>query len=140
MKESPQPLLAQLMQTLGSVESRLEGALEPVGLSLAKYKALAHLARAEEPLPLGTLAERFRCVRSNMTQLVDRLEAEGLAVRTFDPQDRRCVRAQLTAAGRARYAAGVKALDAAEKALFAPLKKGQREGLLAALQLLRDEE
>lgn len=140
MKDSPQPLLAQLMQTLGSVESRLESALEPVGLSLAKYKALSQLARAEEPLPLGTLAERFACVRSNITQLVDRLEAEGLAERTFDPQDRRCVRAQLTAEGRARYAAGVKALSAAEKALFAPLKKQQRDGLLAALELLREQE
>ncbi|HET9450991.1 MAG TPA: hypothetical protein VFO83_08925, partial [Aggregicoccus sp.] len=59
---------------------------------------------------------------------------------TFDPQDRRCVRAQLTAEGRARYAAGVKALSAAEKALFAPLKKQQRDGLLAALELLREQE
>ena len=140
MKDSPQPLLAQLMQTLGSVESRLERALEPVGLSLAKYKALSQLARAEEPLPLGMLADRFACVRSNITQLVDRLEAEGLVVRTFDPEDRRRVRAELTATGRARYAAGVKALNAAEQALFAPLKKQQREGLLAALELLREEE
>ena len=139
MKDSPQPLLAQLMQTLGSVESRLESALETVGLSIAKYRALAQLARSDEPLPLSELAERCACVRSNITQLVDRLEAEGLAERTLDPQDRRCVRARLTDAGRARYAAGVKALDAAQKALFAPLKKQQRDGLLAALELLREE-
>jgi len=139
MKDSPHPLLVQLMQTLGSVESRLEGALAPAGLSIAKYKALAQLARSDEPLPLGELAERCACVRSNITQLVDRLEAEGLVTRVYDPEDRRCVRAQLTDEGRARHAAGVKALDAAQKALFAPLKKQQRDGLLAALELLREE-
>ena len=139
MKDSPHPLLVQLMQTLGSVESRLESALAPAGLSIAKYKALAQLARSDEPLPLGELAERCDCVRSNITQLVDRLEAEGLVTRVYDPEDRRCVRAQLTAEGRTRHAAGVKALDAAQKALFAPLKKQQRDGLLAALELLREE-
>jgi len=139
MKDSPHPLLVQLMQTLGSVESRLEGALAPAGLSIAKYKALAQLARSDGPLPLGELAERCACVRSNITQLVDRLEAEGLVRRVYDPEDRRSVRAQLTEEGRSRHAAGVKALDAAQKALFAPLKKQQREGLLAALELLREE-
>ena len=31
----------------------------------------------DEPLPLSQLAERCSCVRSNITQLVDRLEADG---------------------------------------------------------------
>ena len=137
MKDSPLTLLAQLMRTLGSVESRLESALEPVGLSVAKFRALAQLVDVEEGLPLSTLAERCACVRSNITQLVDRLEAEGLVVRAVDPRDRRSVRAELTALGRSRHAAGARALEAEEKALLARLKKPQRESLLAALELLR---
>jgi DNA-binding MarR family transcriptional regulator len=36
------------------------------------------------------------CVRSNITQLIDRMQAEGLVRRIPDPQDRRSVRAALT--------------------------------------------
>jgi DNA-binding MarR family transcriptional regulator len=140
MKDSPLTLLAQLMRTLGSVESRLESALEPVGLSVAKFRALAQLVGVEEGLPLSTLAERCACVRSNITQLVDRLEAEGLVQRAVDPHDRRSVRAELTPLGRSRHAAGARALEAEEKALLARLKKPQRESLLAALELLRSEQ
>ena len=129
--------LGQFLQSLHAVESRLEAALEPVGLSLAKFGVLAQLAAAGEPLPLGTLAERRACVRSNITQLVDRLEAEGLVRRSDDPKDRRSVRAELTDEGRARYQAGLKALARMEKELFEPLGNPQRDKLLELLAALR---
>ena len=113
--------LGQFIQSLHAVESRLEAALEPLGLSLAKFGALAQLAAAGEPLPLSTLAERRACVRSNITQLVDRLEADGLVKRSDDPRDRRSVRAELTDEGRARYEAGLEALTTTERELFEPL-------------------
>ena len=47
-------------------------------LSVAKYSALKHLALADEPLSLSEMAARLVCVRSNISQLVDRLEADGL--------------------------------------------------------------
>ena len=71
----------RLLWGLKHIEERFEAALEPIGLSLAKFGALANLVEAGEALPLRTLAERCACVRSNMTQLVDRLEAEKLVVR-----------------------------------------------------------
>src|SRR3981189_515570 len=71
------------------LESRLEARLSDVGLSLAKLAALNRLTEAGESLPLGQLAERLSCVKSNVTQLVDRLEADGLVSRTADPNDRR---------------------------------------------------
>ena len=49
------------------------------------------------PISLSELAEKLTCVRSNVTQLVDRLEADGLAKRADDPADRRAVRAKVTA-------------------------------------------
>src|SRR5687768_955841 len=104
MNEAPPRALIQILRALGTVEERLEDALEPLGLSLAKLKALAQLVEAGEPLPLGTLAERCACVRSNITQLVDRMEADRLVVRSDDPRDRRSVRAELTEAGRTRHA------------------------------------
>ena len=75
---------------------------------MAKYSALKQLAAADEPLSLSELAARLVCVRSNISQLVDRLEADGLVRRVEDPRDRRCVRAALTDLGRERQAAGAR--------------------------------
>jgi DNA-binding MarR family transcriptional regulator len=59
---------------------------------------------------LGELAQRLACVRSNVTQLVDRLEADGLVKREADSADRRSIRAVVTDAGRERQVAGSQAL------------------------------
>ena len=124
----------QVLDTLGAVASRLEAALEPVGLSLAKFGVLARLVSAGEPLPLSTLAERSACVRSNITQLVDRLESDKLVVRVSDPHDRRLVRAALTAEGRARHDAAARALGEAERTLPPAL----RESLLRLAAVAAD--
>lgn len=116
-----------------AVQSQLEASLEPLGLSLAKLGVLAKLVDAGEPVSLGTLADRMACVRSNITQLIDRLEVERLVVRIHDPRDRRTVRAALTEQGRARHAAGAAALNEAERRLFEGLDDGQRQRLLELL-------
>ena len=67
-------------------------ALAGVGLSNAKFEALSVLVSQDRPISLSELAEKLTCVRSNVTQLVDRLEADGLVKRTDDPADRRAVR------------------------------------------------
>jgi DNA-binding MarR family transcriptional regulator len=99
-------VMALLLRIANRIERRLDEVLEPVELSMVKYSALAKLAQAEEPLPLGELAARLVSVRSNISQLVDRLEADGLVRRVEDPRDRRCVRATLTPLGRERQEAG----------------------------------
>jgi DNA-binding MarR family transcriptional regulator len=130
-------LIFQVVGVLQDVGHRLEHALEPVGLSVAKFGVLARLAVAGEPLPLGTLAERCACVRSNITQLVDRLEAERLVARAPDPRDRRSTRAELTEEGRRRYEEGLKAIEAAEQQVFAGLPEEERAQLLRLLRGLR---
>ena len=90
-----------------SIEDRLEAALATVSLSPPKFAALSVLMAANQPLSLSELAAKLTCVRSNVTQLVDRLEADGLVKRTDDPSDRRGVRAEATALGRERQAAGL---------------------------------
>ena len=121
------------------VEGSLERALDRVGLSMAKFKVLSQLLEAGEPLALGALAERCSCVRSNMTQLIDRLETEKLVERVNDPGDRRSVRALLTAAGRERYAEGARVLGEAEREVFAPLGEVERIALTRLFQLLKRE-
>ncbi len=130
-------LSAQLLGSLHAVQVHLEKALEPLGLSLAKFGVLSNLAEAGEPLPLSALAERQACVRSNITQLIDRLEAERLVLRTPDPHDRRSVRAQLTDEGQARRRAGLQAVRQAEAALFEHLPAEEREWLMTMLRGLQ---
>jgi DNA-binding MarR family transcriptional regulator len=126
----------RLIAAFKQVEERFESALEPLGLSLAKFGCLANLVEAGEALPLRTLAERCACVRSNMTQLVDRLEAEKLVVRADDPHDRRSVRAALTSEGRARHAEGLKAIRTVERELFSRLTAKRAEEMLESLRVL----
>lgn len=125
----PHHLLSSVMQVAANVQERLESALAPTGLSLAKLGALKHLAEVTEPLPLGQLAERIACVKSNVTQLIDRLEADGLVRRVPDPDDRRSVRAAITDVGRQRYHAGMEALRRAERALVAALPLPDQQAL-----------
>src|ERR1043165_3567008 len=70
-----------LLEVARIVQERVEAALESVGLSGPKYMTLEQLVRAGEPMSLSALADCRKCVRSNITQLVDRLEADGLVVR-----------------------------------------------------------
>lgn len=138
MKETPPAPLAFLMLgTVHEMEAQLESALGHVGLSLAKFGVLARLAEAGEPLALGCLAERCSCVRSNMTQLVDRLEADQLVERLDDPTDRRSIKAALTSEGRNRYEDGVRLLDDAEREVFAGLAEPERATLTQLLRSLQ---
>ena len=111
------------------LESRLEARLSEVGLSLAKLAALNRLTEAGESLPLGQLADRLSCVKSNVTQLVDRLEADGLVSRTADPNDRRSRLAVLTDAGRTAYAKGSEIQMQAERELFGVLTQEESDRL-----------
>jgi DNA-binding MarR family transcriptional regulator len=69
----------------------------------------------DQPISLSELAEKLTCVRSNVTQLVDRLEADGLVKRIDDPTDRRAVRAEVTPLGRERYSVGARVVNAVLK-------------------------
>jgi DNA-binding MarR family transcriptional regulator len=112
----PNPL-TQVLHVAHTLEARLERDLAAEGLSLAKVGVLNALAAAEQPITLGEIAENVGCVRSNITQLVDRLESEGLVQRVADPSDRRVKRAQLTPAGRRSQADGARVLQEHERAV-----------------------
>jgi DNA-binding MarR family transcriptional regulator len=69
-------------------------------LRLAPRQAFVlHELGREQPLSMRDLAERLKCDPSNITGLVDRLEARGLVERRPDPRDRRVTAVALTAAG-----------------------------------------
>jgi DNA-binding MarR family transcriptional regulator len=129
--------LVAMLRATHEWQDRIESALSTIGLSAAKFEALRHLATSAEPLTLSELADEASCVRSNITQLVDRLEADALVERVDDPYDRRVIRARLTSLGRDRYAAGAKLVDAVSGEFCAAITAPDRAALnrlLARLQ------
>ena len=131
--EKDRQLMFSLVNAGRAVEQRLGEALARVGLSLAKFGALTHLMEAGEPLGLGECARKMTCVRSNITQLMDRLEADGLVRRVEDPHDRRAVRAEVTPLGVRRQAAGAKEVAKVQAELARTLKGMDRRTLQRAL-------
>jgi MarR family 2-MHQ and catechol resistance regulon transcriptional repressor len=129
--------MSVFLRTAHAIERRLEEALETVELSAPKYSALTKLVQEEEPLALSELAARMTCVRSNITQLVDRLEADGLVRRVEDPRDRRSVRAALTPLGRERQAAGAELMKKLHEEVEEKLSGIDRGTLVRALSLLQ---
>ncbi len=137
MADTQRTGLFAVLHASGVLETRIEARLSEVGLSLAKLAALHHLSEAGESLPLGQLAERLACVKSNVTQLVDRLEADGLVSRAADANDRRSRLAVLSATGREAYARGRQIQQQAERELFAALtpdESAKLHELLAKLE------
>src|SRR5919198_4505386 len=74
------------------------------GMPLAWYEVLLHLWNAPgRRLRIQQLASRALFSKSGLSQLVSRMEAEGLVVREECPSDRRGTNAVLTPAGRRAF-------------------------------------
>src|ERR1700677_933578 len=126
-----------LIHAAHNIESRLEEALATVNLSGPKFAALSVLVAQDQPLSLSELAEKLTCVRSNVTQLVDRLEADGLAKRIDDPSDRRGVKAEVTKLGRERHTAGLKVVNKVHEEPRKQLSAVDQTALLRALDAIQ---
>jgi DNA-binding MarR family transcriptional regulator len=126
-------LTERLLALSRALSERLEAAAAGHGVSLAKLQVLQVLVAAGEPLPLGVLTERLGCARSNVTRLVDGLEADGLVRRAPDGRDRRSVRARLTSEGGRRCIAATAAVAAAETEFLGRLPADARALLRQAL-------
>jgi DNA-binding MarR family transcriptional regulator len=74
--------------------------LGELGLSFQQSMALMSLEPGR-PVPMSTLATTLQCDNSNVTGIVDRLEAAGLAERRAEPHDRRVKAVALTPHGEA---------------------------------------
>jgi DNA-binding MarR family transcriptional regulator len=128
--------LKALFHTAGTVQAHAELKLAAVGLSLPKLAALTALSEAGESMALSQLAERLSCVKSNITQLVDRLEADGFVTRSPDANDRRARLAVLTPEGRAAYEQGTRIYEETERDLLAGLEPAEARQLAALMEKL----
>jgi DNA-binding MarR family transcriptional regulator len=130
------PMFA-LLEAARNVQGKFEAALDSVGLSPAKYQALDALVKAGQPMALSELAGCLNCVRSNVTQLADRLESDGLMQRVDDPTDRRAIRAVITPLGMEKHGAGAKVIRALQEQYAGKISESDREAFSRVLSELR---
>jgi DNA-binding MarR family transcriptional regulator len=82
--------------------SAVDGALRPHGLTFARYEALVLLTFSRRGLlPMRVMGERLQLHPTSVTNIVDRLQADGLVRRTPHPTDRRAILVGITEAGAA---------------------------------------
>ncbi|MFE1307883.1 MarR family winged helix-turn-helix transcriptional regulator [Streptomyces sp. NPDC058755] len=87
----PDAVTMEVVELIGDVVARFYADYE---LAAGEHALTGPQARllsllSLEPLPMRKLAQKLRCEPSNVTGIVDRLEARGLVVRRPDPADRR---------------------------------------------------
>ncbi len=138
MDEKLSRLLGLLYRTEKTTDARINTLLQPIGLTCAQHYVLQLLSMAGEPVQLGLIAEQLHTVRSNVTQMIDRLAAEGLVERIFDPTDRRRVLAHITEEGRRRFEAASHFGSQIEQDLLVHFSQEERDQLITLLSRLEE--
>lgn len=105
------------------------------GLTPSLLSALAVIDH-HGPLTLGALAEHERLAPPSVTKIVTRLEADGLVVRTPDPDDRRVCRVSTSPQGDALMAESRRRKTAWLTDRIRGLDPDQRRRLADALDVL----
>lgn len=90
-------VIALLARIVDRFTKDYESAAGAQDLTTVQAKVLAALA---EPMPMHRIAEKLGSERSNVTGIIDRLEARGLVERHADTRDRRIKNIVATEAGR----------------------------------------
>ncbi|NED16143.1 MarR family transcriptional regulator [Streptomyces sp. SID9124] len=113
------PLTLEVIELIGTVVARYyeeyERAAAAHSLTGAQARVLGLLS--VEPLPMRRIAQKLKCEPSNVTGIVDRLEARGLVERRPDPADRRVKLAAPTERGAATASQLRDSLDFAREPL-----------------------
>ncbi|MFC5198992.1 MarR family winged helix-turn-helix transcriptional regulator [Streptomyces kaempferi] len=110
-------LLDTLWASMVSLYADLTTAAAAHGLTYSQAKALNVLRQG--PAPMRSLADTLRCDASNITGIIDRLEARGLVHREASPTDRRVKNVILSEEGAAVVARVRDGMHATHQALGA---------------------
>ena len=90
-----------IMRAQQIVLAAVDGALRPFGLTFARYEGLVLLLFSKRgTLPLGIMGQRLMIHPASVTNIIDRLESQGLVRRNPHPTDGRTTLAEITEAGR----------------------------------------
>jgi DNA-binding MarR family transcriptional regulator len=122
----------------GSLQRSVGAMLRELDLTEALADLVWQLDPAEGPQSRRTLAARLHCDPSNVTLLVDRLEARGLVESCPDSNDRRMKAIALTSTG--RRARDRLLATTADSPTFAKLSERERRQLVRLLARCGDQQ
>ncbi len=129
--------VTSIMRVQQILLSAADSALRPLGLTFARYEALVLLTFARQGnLPMRVMGERLQLHPTSVTNIVDRLESDGLAKRTPHPTDRRTTLVSITETGEERTGEATKALTEIEFGLVG-LTDRQAKQLTSLLEQVR---
>jgi DNA-binding MarR family transcriptional regulator len=136
---APMMATTSVMRVQQILLARLNEALEPFGLTFARYEALMLLFFSRRgSLPLGKIGARLQVHPTSVTNLIDGLERQGYAARTPHPSDRRTTLASITPRGREVAAGATEALHAIRFGT-PPLRKSELETVTEVFRELRHD-
>ena len=94
-------LWLRLLACYNLVEAELRNHLRKAfGSTLARFDVLVQLERSPDGSAMGELSQRLMVTKGNITDVIGRLEGDGLVERRRDPIDARIQRVYLTPAGK----------------------------------------
>jgi DNA-binding MarR family transcriptional regulator len=129
--------ITSIMRAQQILLARFDDLLRPFAITFPRYEALMLLSFTQSgALPVGKLGERLQVHRSSVTNVVEKLEADGLVERIPHPHDGRATLVQITDAGRDTAQRATAVLNADLFGLTA-LAAGDQEELTRILELLR---
>jgi DNA-binding MarR family transcriptional regulator len=103
--------VTNVMRVQQILQSAVDNALRPHGLTFARYEALVLLYFSRNgSLPMRVMGQRLQLHPTSVTNIVDRLEADGLVKRAPHPTDRRTTLVEITDGGRDRRATATQAV------------------------------
>ena len=133
----PMAAVTSIMRAHQVLMARLNELLRPHGLTFPRYEALMLLSFTRAgALPLGKIGERLQVHRTSVTNIVDKLEADGLVRRVPHENDRRATLAEITDADRDAAQQATAALNEAAFGIDA-LGDDEQEAVTALLRALR---
>jgi DNA-binding MarR family transcriptional regulator len=129
--------VTSIMRSQQLLLARYDELLKPYRLTFPRYEALMLLSFTQAgELPIGKMGERLQVHRSSVTNVVEKLVADGLAERVPHPTDGRATLVRITDAGRQVAAASTSVLN---EDLFGLRAHGEQdqEDLIRVLRTLR---
>lgn len=102
--------------------------------TLPRFDVMAALYRRREGVTMSELSRMLLVSNGNATAVVDRLEGEGLVLRTPSEVDRRTVHVALTPAGTAAFEVMAEGHEAEVAKLFAGLTDEELDQMTAILK------
>lgn len=129
--------VTSVMRVQQIIQSAVDNALKPHGLTFARFEALVLLTFARRSsLPMRVMGERLQLHPTSVTNIVDRLESDGLVKRVPHPTDRRTTLVEITEDGRTRREQATEAVTSIEFGLSG-LTHRQTQQLIELLTKVR---